>query len=149
MKQQALGLIETIGFTTAVSAADAALKTADVTIEAVEKVIGVGGMLGVTIHFSGDVAAVSSAVEAGKLEGERIGKVVSAHVIPRAHNDVIDKILSRFSATPLEESLESEDPPEDKRPIEGISSGPEQAGLNKEVKKRPASPNHSDPLKPE
>ncbi|MNO24117.1 Propanediol utilization protein PduA [compost metagenome] len=149
MKQQALGLIETIGFTTAVSAADAALKTADVTIEAVEKVIGVGGKLGVTIHFSGDVAAVSSGVEAGRLEGERIGKVVSAHVIPRAHNDVIEKILSHFSATPLDEPLEAEEPSEEKQPIEEISSGPEKSAPAKEAKKRPTTPNHTDPLKPE
>jgi ethanolamine utilization protein EutM len=96
MRQQALGLIETVGYATAVSAADAALKAADVTLVAMEKVIGAGGALGVTIHLSGDVAAVSSAVEAGRAEAERVGKVISAHVIPRAHNEVNEKILTRF-----------------------------------------------------
>lgn len=94
---QALGLIETAGYATAVSAADVALKAADVELIAVEKVIGVSGLLGVTIQFSGDVAAVSSAVEAGKKEAERVGKVISAHVIPRAHSEVDRKLLSQFS----------------------------------------------------
>ncbi|RUS47072.1 BMC domain-containing protein [Cohnella sp. AR92] len=98
MAQQALGLIETIGYATAVSAADAALKAANVRLEAVERVIGVGGMLGVTVHFAGDVAAVQSAVEAGKLEASRVGTLVSAHVLPRAHQEVALKVLSRFEA---------------------------------------------------
>ncbi len=93
---QALGLIETLGFTTAVSAADAALKAADVQLVAVEKVIGVGGSLGVTLHFSGDVAAVTSSVEAGKAEAQRVGTVVSAHVIAKAHSDVTGKILNNY-----------------------------------------------------
>ncbi|WP_239714588.1 BMC domain-containing protein [Paenibacillus sp. 19GGS1-52] len=93
---QALGLIETLGFTTAVSAADAALKAADVRLVAVEKVIGVGGSLGVTIHLSGDVAAVNASVEAGKAEAQRVGKVISAHVIAKAHEDVTHKILSKY-----------------------------------------------------
>ncbi|KUP23278.1 BMC domain-containing protein [Paenibacillus sp. DMB5] len=93
---QALGLIETLGFTTAVSAADAALKAADVQLVAVEKIIGVGGSLGVTLHFSGDVAAVTASVEAGQAEGRRIGTVVSAHVIAKAHSDVTGKILGNY-----------------------------------------------------
>ncbi|WP_151737126.1 BMC domain-containing protein ['Paenibacillus yunnanensis' Narsing Rao et al. 2020] len=93
---QALGLIETLGYTAAVSAADAALKAADVQLVAVEKIIGVGGSLGVTIHLSGEVAAVTSSVAAGKAEGERVGKVVSAHVIAKAHEDVSGKILANY-----------------------------------------------------
>ncbi|SFJ75737.1 Carboxysome shell and ethanolamine utilization microcompartment protein CcmL/EutN [Thermoflavimicrobium dichotomicum] len=96
MKQQALGLIETVGYTTAVSAADAALKAANVTLIGVERVIGAGKSLGVTIHLSGDVAAVTAAVQAGKEAAERVGKVISAHVIPRAHDEVTDKILTQF-----------------------------------------------------
>lgn len=92
----ALGLIETIGYTTAVSAADAAVKAADVEIIGMEKVIGVGGYVGVTIHLSGDVAAVSSAVEAGRKQGELIGKIISTDVIPRAHSEVSQKLLSKF-----------------------------------------------------
>ncbi|GLB61323.1 BMC domain-containing protein [Cytobacillus sp. NCCP-133] len=93
---QALGLIETVGFTTAVSAADAAVKAADVEIAGIEKVIGVNGYLGVTIHFNGDVAAVKSAVDAGVSAAERVGRVISSHVIPRAHSEVSGKLLQKF-----------------------------------------------------
>ncbi|WP_086074356.1 BMC domain-containing protein [Paenibacillus camerounensis] len=93
---QALGLIEALGYTTAVSAADAALKAADVRLVAVEKIIGVGGSLGVTLHFSGDVAAVTASVEAGKAEGRRVGTVVSAHVIAKTHSDVTGRILGNY-----------------------------------------------------
>ncbi|WP_082315971.1 MULTISPECIES: BMC domain-containing protein [unclassified Fictibacillus] len=93
----ALGMIETVGYCAAVSAADAAVKAADVKIAAIEKVIGVHGALGVTLHLSGDVAAVASAVEAGKKEAERVGTVISAHVIPRTHTNVAEKLLSKFA----------------------------------------------------
>ena len=99
MSRKAFGLIETIGFTAAVSAADAALKAADVTLEATERVIGVGGKLGFTIHLSGEVAAVSAAVEAGMAEADRVGVLVSAHVLPRAHDEVSGKIIARFKGT--------------------------------------------------
>lgn len=93
----ALGLIETVGYTTAVSAADAAVKAADVEIVGMEKVIGVSGYVGVSLLLAGDVASVNSAVEAGKRKAEMIGEVISAEVIPRAHSDVNEKLLSRFS----------------------------------------------------
>ncbi|ASA24110.1 BMC domain-containing protein [Paenibacillus donghaensis] len=110
---EALGLIETLGLTTAVSAADAALKAADVRLVGVEKVIGVGGSLGVTIHLSGDVAAVTASVEAGKAEAARVGRVISAHVIAKAHSDVTDKIVSRYlmGADRFEATLPSEAAP--------------------------------------
>ncbi|MHA6533986.1 BMC domain-containing protein [Paenibacillus sp. BAC0078] len=118
---QALGLIETLGYTTAVSAADAALKAADVQLVAVEKIIGVGGSLGVTIHLSGDVAAVSASVEAGQAEAQRVGKVISAHVIAKAHEDVSSKILTKFLLAPLEHNIvatDSKEPADKKLPDE-------------------------------
>ncbi|QQK81029.1 BMC domain-containing protein [Salicibibacter cibi] len=92
----ALGLIESIGYTTAVSAADAAVKAANVEILGSETVIGVNGAVGVTIHLSGDVAAVTSAVEAGTSAGESVGEIVSSHVIPRTHSNVKDELLDKF-----------------------------------------------------
>ncbi|MFD1040260.1 BMC domain-containing protein [Virgibacillus byunsanensis] len=96
MNVKALGLIETIGYTTAVTAADAAVKAADVEIIGMEKVIGVRGYVGVTIHLTGDVAAVTSAVEAGKEQAELVGELISTEVIPRLHSDVDEKLLSKF-----------------------------------------------------
>lgn len=102
---QALGLIETAGYATAISAADVALKAANVELISIERVIGVSGLLGVTVQFSGDVAAVTSAVQAGKEEGERVGKVISAHVIPRAHDEVNEKLLSQFGRLETESDV--------------------------------------------
>ena len=97
MNSYALGMLEAVGYTTAVSAADAALKAADVELIALEKVIGAGGSISVTIHLRGDVAAVASAIEAGGKEGSRVGTIVAAHVIPHAHTEVGQKLIARFS----------------------------------------------------
>ena len=80
----ALGMIETNGLTAAIQAADAMLKSADVSLVGQGK-IGAGL---VTVFVQGDVGAVKAAVEAGQTAAMRIGEVVSAHVIPRPHTSV-------------------------------------------------------------
>lgn len=92
--KNAVGLIEALGLTTAVTALDAASKAADVTLVGFEKIIGVGGAVGVNIQVAGEVAAVQAAVDAGVEAGNRVGTIFSYHVIPRPHEDVqglIDK----------------------------------------------------------
>lgn len=91
----ALGLMETIGLTTAITALDAASKAADVTLIGYDKVIGVGKAVSVTVHIAGEVAAVKAAVDAGVAAGNRVGTVVSAHVIPRPHEEV-DRLIAEF-----------------------------------------------------
>lgn len=91
----ALGLIETIGMSTAMVALDAATKSADVTLMGYDRVIGVDKAISITLNLSGDVAAVQAAVEAGQAAGERVGHVVSARVIASPHEEV-DKIISRY-----------------------------------------------------
>ena len=81
---EALGMIETKGFVTLVEATDAALKAANVTFLGWDKV---GSGL-VTVFFTGDVAAVKAATDAGAAAGGRIGEVVSVQVIARPHTDV-------------------------------------------------------------
>lgn len=88
MNQDALGMIETRGLTAAIEGADAMLKAANVTLEKWEKI---GSGL-VTIMVRGDVGAVKSAVEAGMAAAERVGEVVSTHVIPRPHADINEMI---------------------------------------------------------
>ncbi|MGV8146817.1 MAG: BMC domain-containing protein [Alkaliphilus sp.] len=80
----ALGLIETKGLVGAIEAADAMVKAANVTLIKKEKV---GGGL-VTVMVRGDVGAVKAATDAGAAAAERIGELVSVHVIPRPHNEV-------------------------------------------------------------
>ena len=86
--QEALGMVETKGYVGAVEAADAMVKSANVSLVGSEK-IGAGY---VTVLVRGDVGAVKAATDAGASAAERVGELVSVHVIPRPHNDV-SKIL--------------------------------------------------------
>ena len=81
---QALGMIEVYGYLTAVEALDSALKAANVSRLGVEKVRG--GL--VTVLVEGDVGAVKAALDASAAAAERVGTVISVHVIPRPADDV-------------------------------------------------------------
>ena len=83
---EALGLIETKGLVALIEAADAMVKAAKVTLVAYEK-IG-GGM--VTVMVRGDVAACKAATDAGAAAAQKVGELVSVHVIPRPHGNVHD-----------------------------------------------------------
>ena len=91
----ALGLIETVGLSTAMTALDAAVKSADVTLAGYDRVIGAGEMVSITSTISGVVAAVDAPVEAGKEAGEQVGRVIGAHVIPSPHEEV-GKIIKKY-----------------------------------------------------
>ena len=86
--QEALRIVETKGYVGAVKAADAMIKSANVSLVGSEK-IGAGY---VTVLVRGDVGAVKAATDAGASAAERVGELVSVHVIPCSHNDV-EKIL--------------------------------------------------------
>lgn len=88
MQREALGMIETQGLVGAIEAADAMVKSANVVLIGYEKI---GSGL-VTVMVRGDVGAVKASVDAGAVAAEKVGKVVSIHVIPRPHTDV-EKIL--------------------------------------------------------
>ena len=81
-------MIETRGLTAAIEAADAMVKAANVNL--IGKVHVGGGL--VTVMVRGDVGAVKASVDAGSVAAEKVGEVVSVHVIPRPHSDV-EKIL--------------------------------------------------------
>lgn len=87
---EALGLIETKGLVGAIEAADAMTKSANVTLIGYEKI---GSGL-VTVMVRGDVGAVKASVDAGAVAAEKVGELVSKHVIPRPHTDV-EKILPK------------------------------------------------------
>ena len=82
----ALGMIETRGFVGLVEASDAMVKAAKVELVGYEKI---GGGF-VTTIVRGDVAAVKAATEAGARQAERVGELVSVHVIPRPHTNIDD-----------------------------------------------------------
>jgi ethanolamine utilization protein EutM len=89
----ALGIIETIGFTPAIQAADAAIKSANVKLG---KWLKVGGGR-VNIIIRGDVAAVKAAVDAGVQAATAVGGVVAELVIPRPS----EKLIAKFPIDPI------------------------------------------------
>ncbi|KAF0151480.1 MAG: microcompartments protein [Ignavibacteria bacterium] len=88
----ALGLIETKGLIGAIEAADAMVKAANVKLVSKEKITAAL----VTIKIVGEVAAVKSAVDAGAAAAQRVGQLVTAHVIPRP-DDEIEFLISDFT----------------------------------------------------
>ncbi|WP_300382342.1 ethanolamine utilization microcompartment protein EutM [Clostridium sp.] len=84
MKYDALGMIETKGLVGSIEAADAMVKAANVYLIGKEYV---GGGL-VTVMVRGDVGAVKAATDAGAAAAQRVGELVSVHVIPRPHSEV-------------------------------------------------------------
>ncbi|MDR3554561.1 MAG: ethanolamine utilization microcompartment protein EutM [Syntrophobacteraceae bacterium] len=88
MNKEALGMIETRGLVANIEAADAMVKAANVELTGQVR-IGAGL---VTVMVRGDVGAVKAATDAGAAAAQKVGEVVSVHVIPRPHGDV-EKIL--------------------------------------------------------
>lgn len=84
MEKGALGMIETKGLVGSIEAADAMVKAANVTLIGKEFV---GGGI-VTVMIAGDVGAVKAATDAGAAAAERVGELLSVHVIPRPHDEV-------------------------------------------------------------
>lgn len=84
MQLEALGMVETKGLVGAVEAADAMVKAANVSL--IGKVLVGGGL--VTVMVRGDVGAVKAATDAGAAAAQRVGELMSVHVIPRPHGDV-------------------------------------------------------------
>ena len=80
----ALGMIETRGLIGSIEAADAMVKAADVTL--IGKVHVGGGL--VTVMVRGEFGAVKAAVDAGAAAAQRVGNLISQHVIPRPHGEV-------------------------------------------------------------
>lgn len=97
MLQESLGLIETIGLTAAVAAADAAVKSANVTLVGYELANGDGMTV---VKVRGDVGAVKAAVSAAAAEASRVGTVVSTSVIARPANG-LGKIVESGSTVGL------------------------------------------------
>ncbi|KAI3345875.1 MULTISPECIES: BMC domain-containing protein [Clostridium] len=90
MMHDALGMVETKGLIGAIEAADAMVKSANVILVGYEKI---GSGL-VTVMVRGDVGAVKAATDAGAAAAQKVGEVVSIHVIPRPHMDT-EKLIPK------------------------------------------------------
>ena len=91
---EAIGMIETKGFTGSVEATDAMAKAANVTIA---KSIPIGGGL-ITVVCRGDVASVKAAVDAGGKAAGKVGELVASHVIARPHEELAKVFLGDAAA---------------------------------------------------
>lgn len=86
MNGEAIGLLETKGLVAQIEASDAMLKSANVSLV---KQIQIGGAY-ITTIIRGDVGSVRAAIDAGAAAASQIGDVVSAHVIARPDQSLLD-----------------------------------------------------------
>ena len=144
---KALGMIEVYGYLTAVEALDSALKAANVTRLDVVKVRG--GL--VTVLVEGDVGAVKAAMDASAAAAERIGTVVSVHVIPRPASDV-ERMLKGPGGGPKTEPREAEPEPKGPEPAERTAEEPKaeppEADLEPKTPEPEPEPEAPEPEKP-
>lgn len=124
----ALGMIETRGLVASIEAADAMVKAASVTL--ISKTHVGGGL--VTVMVEGDVGAVKAATDAGAAAAERVGELISVHVIPRPAADVAH-ILDRRPEPKPEPELEPPAPEPEPEP-EVPEPEPEEAAHTEEMK---------------
>lgn len=101
MADRALGMIETRGLIASIEAADAMVKAAKVRLLGKEKITA--GL--VTVMVVGETAAVKSAVDAGAAAAQRVGELISTHIIPRP-DDQIDDIIPNIESVEKEKVKE-------------------------------------------
>lgn len=93
---EAIGLIETRGYTGSIEATDAMVKAANVTVS---KTLAIGGGL-ITVICRGDVASVKAAVDAGSKAASKVGELVASHVIARPHEDLARGFFGEANSVP-------------------------------------------------
>ncbi len=139
--QQALGLIETKGLVASIEAADAMLKASKVRLVGKERALA--GLI--TIVVVGDVAAVKASVDAGAAAAQRVGELVSVHIIPRPD----DQIATILPIEDRKETLTTEKKikPKPAKPVEKIIKEKEEFKTATKVK--PDIPPEVEPKKEE
>ena len=85
----AIGMIETRGYVGSVEASDAMVKAANVGLV---QAIPIGGGL-ITVLAKGDVGSVKAAVDAGSKAAAKVGELISSHIIPRPHEDLMKMFI--------------------------------------------------------
>jgi len=93
---EAIGMIETKGYTGSVEATDAMAKAANVSIS---RSLSIGGGL-ITVICRGDVASVKAAVDAGAKAAGKVGELVASHVIARPHEELAKGFLGDAASAP-------------------------------------------------
>lgn len=135
--QKSLGLIETQGLAGGITAADAAVKSANVRLIGYELTKG-GGWT--TVKIEGDVGAVKAAVDAAKVAAGKMCRVVSTKVIPRPAGPLDQLVFSGDTVGYEPPEPPKEDPPAPPEPPQGPDESP---------KEEAAPPPEPDPVTPE
>ena len=133
----ALGRIETRGLVAAIEAADAMVKAANVTLTRKEEV---GGGL-VTVMVRGDVGAVKAAVDAGAAAAERVGELISIHVIPRPHEE-LEWILTDPDPGVAPKAPEDDSDAEEEEPVQTEQAAAEAKKTEVTIEEAAAVPEH-------
>ena len=136
----ALGMIETRGLVASIEAADAMVKAASVTL--ISKTHVGGGL--VTVMVEGDVGAVKAATDAGAAAAERVGELISVHVMPRPAADVAH-ILDRRPEPKPEPEPEPTAPEPEPEP-EVPEPEPEEAAHTEEMKEEQPEEAHAEKM---
>lgn len=134
----ALGMIETRGLVASIEAADAMVKAASVTL--ISKTHVGGGL--VTVMVEGDVGAVKAATDAGAAAAERVGELISVHVIPRPAADVAHILDRRPEPKPEPEP----EPPAPEPEPEPEVPEPEEAAHTEEMKEEQPEEAHAEKI---
>jgi ethanolamine utilization protein EutM len=87
----ALGIVETKGLIAAIAATDAMCKAANIALAGQVQI----GNAYVATFVRGDVGSVRAAVDAGSSAATQHGELVSAHVIPRPEEGVVETFLGK------------------------------------------------------
>lgn len=146
----ALGMIETKGLVGSIEAADAMVKAANVTL--IGKV-HVGGAY-VTVMVRGDVGAVKAATDAGAAAAQRVGELISVHVIPRPHHEVeyilpCLPLMDDDDDGPVSPSDGGEAEPEDEAPVAEETEEPVMEEVSEEVDETPVEAPVEEPVSEE
>ena len=128
--KKALGIIETYGLTSAVEAADTAVKAANVELIGYELARGSGLA---TVKVVGDVGSVKAAMSAAEASVSKIGKVVAVHVIPRPHDDIdmLMKSEKSFDDKKMRGKEDEEKIENDKSRADGVQREEEEEPIEK------------------
>lgn len=145
----ALGLIETRGLVAAIEAADAMVKASNVKLLGKE----VTRAALVTIKVIGDTAAVKSAVDAGAAAAQRVGELISTHIIPQPDSQIsviipeIDsgQVISKHLTPPVKEEVKKTTIKKEpkKKPIIEIKSEPKEEIIEESKEEKTESPSET------
>lgn len=124
--QKSLGLIETQGLAGGITAADAAVKSANVELIGYELTKG-GGWT--TVKIQGDVGAVKAAVDAAKAAAGKMCRVVSTKVIPRPAGPLDQLVFSGDTVGYEPPEPPKEDPPAPPEPPKGPDEPPKEEAV--------------------